>query len=254
MSKSKLLDKIGQFTTIPNSIIELWPAIGIDGMALFVYLRYRTNGQTGDAFPSYDRITSDTLLTRRRIAQAIRQLESAGLIERKRRFSASTIYTLKIPDSISTDAELIEPTISTHAGLPLVHHLHANQIENNKIENNTSPNGETAPAIEEPNHRKRTDRDIAVDELESKFSALSRLQKPDRKKKKSSGPTLWWNPLQTMWELCDKDTGQAWKLIEAAYNKLIEAQMTVSSPKSLLNTAIALHANGNGRKGITVRC
>lgn len=134
MSKSKLLDQIGQFTTIPNSIIELWPSIGVDGMALLVYLRYRTNGQTGDAFPSYDRITSDTLLTRRRIAQAIRQLESVGLIERKRRFSASTIYTLKMPDSISTDAELIKPSISTDARLPLVHPLHANHTEINQTE------------------------------------------------------------------------------------------------------------------------
>lgn len=134
MGKSKLFDKIGQFTTIPNSVIELWPSIGVDGMALLVYLRYRTNSQTGDAFPSYDKITADTGLTRRRIAKAIRLLESVGLVERKRRFSASTIYTLKMPESISTDAALMDNPISTPVELPLVQQMHANQIDSIKTE------------------------------------------------------------------------------------------------------------------------
>ena len=134
MSKSKLFDKIGQFTTIPNSVIAMWPTIGLDAMALFLYLRYRTNAQTGDAFPSFDTIRVDTGLTRRRIAIAARKLEKAGLLERKRRFSASTIYTLKMPDSISNDAGLIETPISNDAGLPLVQGMHTNQIDLNKNE------------------------------------------------------------------------------------------------------------------------
>lgn len=138
MSKSKLVDKIGQFTTIPNSVMALWPTIGTDAIALFVYLRYRTNSQTGDAFPSFDTIGKDTGMRRERIARAIRALESAGLVERKRRFSASTVYTLKMPDSISPTGGLMEAPISPTGGLPLVRQADTNQIDIIKTESSTS--------------------------------------------------------------------------------------------------------------------
>jgi hypothetical protein len=137
---SKLVDRIGQFTTIPNSVIQLWPKIGVDGMTLFVYLRYRTNAQTETAFPSLDTIQQDTSLPRKRIVKAAKKLEEAGLVERKRRFSASTIYTLKLPATIaiSADVELMEAPISADVELPLVPHMHANKIDSNKTEINTS--------------------------------------------------------------------------------------------------------------------
>lgn len=137
---SKLIDRIGQFTTIPNSVIEMWPKIGIDAMALFLYLRYRTNSKSEMAFPSYTIIHADTGLTRRRIALAIRALESAGLVERKRRFSNSTLYTLKMPDAISNDAGLMEAPISKDAGLPLVQGVHTNQTDLIKTDLKNIPN------------------------------------------------------------------------------------------------------------------
>jgi hypothetical protein len=140
---SKLVDKIGQFTTIPNSVIAMWPKIGVDAIALFLYLRYRTNSQTGDAFPSFETIRNDTGLTRKRIAIAAKSLELAGLVERKRRFSASTIYTLKLPDTmdskpISHDALPMDSAISHDAGLPLVTQVHTNQIDSIKTESSIS--------------------------------------------------------------------------------------------------------------------
>src|SRR3990167_8433804 len=108
---SRLFDKIGAFTTVPNSIIKMWPDLGGDAMQLVLYLRYRTNSETEIAFPSYDTIQRDTTLTRRRIAKAIRALEVLNLVERKRRFGGSTIYTLQLPlvtqvDYSSNDAGL----------------------------------------------------------------------------------------------------------------------------------------------------
>lgn len=134
---SKLVDRIGQFTTIPNSVIQLWPKIGVDGMTLFVYLRYRTNSQTETAFPSLDTIQRDTTLPRKRIVKAAKLLEQVGLVDRKRRFGASTIYTLKLPDSISisADVELMNTPISANVELSLVPQMHTNQIEINKTEN-----------------------------------------------------------------------------------------------------------------------
>ncbi len=51
----------GQYITMPFSIIERWREIGLDGMSLWTYLRYRTNGQSGDAFPSYAQKAARTL-------------------------------------------------------------------------------------------------------------------------------------------------------------------------------------------------
>jgi len=113
MTSSKLSDKIGQFVTIPHSVVKMIPIIGAEAMTLFVYLRYRTNSKTGDAFPSYDTIQDETKLTRRRIAKALRVLLSVGLIERKRRFSKSTVYTLVLPDKLPISTPVDTNDIST---------------------------------------------------------------------------------------------------------------------------------------------
>jgi len=123
MSKSKLVDEIGQFTIVPNWVVDMGGIIGPDALALYTALRYFGEG----AFPSYDTIQLKTGLTRRRIANAIRKLETNGLLERRRRFGASTVYTLKM--RISTDAGLVEPTISTDAVLPLVQQVHTNKTQ-----------------------------------------------------------------------------------------------------------------------------
>lgn len=135
---SKLVDRIGQFTTVPNSVIQLWSKIGSDAMCMFLYLRYRTNSQSEMAFPSYTTITEDTGMRREKIANAIRSLESAGLVERKRRFSASTLYTLKLPDAISPPVEPMNTPISPPVGLPLVHLSDTNQIDPIKTEKELS--------------------------------------------------------------------------------------------------------------------
>lgn len=129
---------------------------------------------------------------------------------------------------------------------------HAPRVEKSREE--LSPNGETATDdnTTEPKPRKKTERQIAVDELESRFASLSGLQKPPRDKSKAGGAARWWNPLGEMWELCGRDTASAWKLIESSYKKLIGEKMTVSAPQSLINTANAMHAQGNGRKVINV--
>src|SRR3990172_10417826 len=96
MKQAKLVDRIGQFTTIPNTVIKLWPTVGLDAFALFVCLRYHSD-EHDESFPSYDTITQETSMTRRRIAKAIRVLEASGLLARKKRFGQSTVYVLKMP-------------------------------------------------------------------------------------------------------------------------------------------------------------
>lgn len=94
---TKLIDLIGFFTTVPESVIERIPEIGTDSFCLFVYLRYRTNRRRGEAFPSYAKIQTDLGgWSSKRVSAAIKGLESAGLVERERRFGKSTIYRLTI--------------------------------------------------------------------------------------------------------------------------------------------------------------
>lgn len=132
--------------------------------------------------------------------------------------------------------------------------LHNRTEQTEQTEHTPSSDDETAQddSQQEKTPRKKTERQLAVDELESKFAALSGLPKPSREKSKSSGAMRWWNPLGEMWELCGKDTVSAWKLIESSYKKLIADKMTVSAPQSLINTANSLYAQGNGRKVIHV--
>jgi len=43
----KLTDKWGFIVPVPEIVIERWREIGTNGVALFVYLRYRTNRTLG---------------------------------------------------------------------------------------------------------------------------------------------------------------------------------------------------------------
>jgi hypothetical protein len=98
MAKDDLKDEIGFFTAMPERVIEMWRTIGTYAVALFLYLRYRTNKNRGCAWPSYSDIQQNTGMRRETIADAIKVLEGAGLLERTKRFGASTMYVLKIPE------------------------------------------------------------------------------------------------------------------------------------------------------------
>lgn len=95
---AKLIDEIGQFATIPHSVIKLWPLIGTDAIGLFVYLRYRTHRRRRVAFPSYDTIYKETKMNRHKISKSIKVLEAFRILERHKRFGKSTEYALKLPN------------------------------------------------------------------------------------------------------------------------------------------------------------
>lgn len=213
---SKLSDKIGSFTTVPNSVIKLWPEVGIDGMALFLYLRYRTNSESDIAFPSYDTIQKDTTITRRRIAKAIRKLESCGLMERKRRFGASTYYTLKLP-SISADAGLMRNSISTDAGLSLVQQGHTNKIESTKI-NKPLARKERAPRALTPFQEEQK-------KLETLFSELSGRPMPPGK------AAVIWHITTAAW--MKAANGQSESVMRAAYAAHTHDGLSVKGPQSI---------------------
>lgn len=135
-------------------------------------------------------------------------------------------------------------------GLPNQQDIQDQQDQTNNTEKPSSPSGDGATP-EPPKTREKTARDLAVAELEKKFSALSRLPVPIRQtdKQKKAAASLWWNPLGEIWELCDQDVGKTYTLIEKTYRHMTgqKPPLTVSDPNSLLKTAKALHAQ-NGHK------
>ena len=114
---TKLTDKLGFFTAMPEKVIELTSEIGSDAVFIYLYLRYMTNKKRGCAWPSYDKMRKDTGWGRQRISNALKKLELFKLLIKRKRYGKSTEYVLpKPPDvggtsdesSSSTVVELIE--------------------------------------------------------------------------------------------------------------------------------------------------
>ena len=88
--------------TLPDNIVELLPRIEPGGLALYCYL-LDVAGESQECSPSYDMIQKATGLARATIKRYLGLLIAAGLISEKRRFSASTVYTIV---AISSNYEL----------------------------------------------------------------------------------------------------------------------------------------------------
>lgn len=87
-------DSIGRFAMIPHTFIEESRGLSIHARWLFVILMFYRNTMTGNSFPSYQTIHEKFGLRRPMISKGIKELEAAGWLKRKKRFSQSTIYTL----------------------------------------------------------------------------------------------------------------------------------------------------------------
>lgn len=65
--------------------------------------------------------------------------------------------------------------------------------------------------------------------------------------KRGKGSTLggeWWNPMQTICDLCDNDLDSAKHLISLALARMRKSDLTIANPRSILKTAIAIDAEG----------
>lgn len=243
---SKLTDRIGTFTAVPNSVIKLWPVIGVDGMALFLYLRYRTNSETEVSFPSYDTIKKDTTISRNRIAKAIRALEAAGVMERKRRFGDSTLYTLKAPISPATGLMEDPPVVpqrddsSPVAGRSLVPQQATNKNDLNKIKVNKKELGADKP------RREPTEAQKELSHLEKVFCELTGLSAPAPKtdKERRAAAEMWWQPLT---RITGQASGQIDKLLRETVDKMRKDGLTIASPKSVEKVAMAIYGEHRHR-------
>lgn len=265
MSKSKLVDTIGQFTTVPNSVVLMIGTIGADAFALFSYFRYR-GGTSGEIFPSYDDIKKNTGLSRERIANAIRSLEENQLLEKRRRFGASTIYILKLPTPISRTGGLMEneppessdplvgqsDSISRTGGLSLVGQSDTNKTPLTRInqQEKDSPNGN--PPVVSPGIKD-------LEYLETLFAQERGVPLPDwgkdepdkqkADKKARAAQSTWRTPLKTILSQCHS-LEEAEEVVMAAIKHMQDDRLTFTKPVQILETALSVKAdrrNGKAR-------
>ncbi len=95
------------------------------------------------------------------------------------------------------------------------------------------------PSARQEQNTKRAD-------LEQHFAMASGLPvlKCETTKQKRSAGELWWGPLREILELQGWDEYRSKNLIDLALARMRENRLTVSSPKSILNVARAIFAEG----------
>jgi hypothetical protein len=98
-SNTRLHNRHGNFTLVPNAFVE--SGVSHESFRLYVVLLSYAKGSAmdgGDVFPSYDTLKEKARIkSYSTIAKCLRELVSSGWLERKKRFGASTIYTLTSP-------------------------------------------------------------------------------------------------------------------------------------------------------------
>lgn len=132
---TKLIDKIGAFTAVPNALLK---NTSLHHQARWLFVVLRTYASNKDVlFPSLDALEELSGMTRKAIVKRLRELETAGWLERQRRFSGSTVYTLKYPSAISSESTLMsadnESPISGESTLPLVANRHCISVDSHPL-------------------------------------------------------------------------------------------------------------------------
>lgn len=97
MGESKLFDKFGKFTVVPNSFIEASRDMSPSAFRLFIVLRYHSGIENDEVFPSYETLRAECNMSYTTISKAIQELMASGWIKRRKRFSGSTTYILQYP-------------------------------------------------------------------------------------------------------------------------------------------------------------
>ena len=118
--------------------------------------------------------------------------------------------------------------------------------EKEKEDLKTYGDEKTSPDETEKPKRKPSEKNKTRTALEQHFSELTGLPVPktDTQGQRKSAGSLWWSPIREMAELCEWNRERSMQLMDLTVAHLKKSGMTVSSPKSIVNTAKAV-ATGN---------
>lgn len=127
--RSKMSDRIGQFVAVPVSFVNDM-RISPRAFRLFVVLRSYTSANDGRdmVFPGYETLRARCGFSSYTfVALAVRELEKAGWIERRKRFGKSTFYYITQP-VLQTGVEMEEPPV-LHPSVDYLEPKNKNQKE-----------------------------------------------------------------------------------------------------------------------------
>lgn len=84
--------KQGQFTTLPNQVVEN-KELGLDDVTVYLMCKLHMNGETREAFPSYDTLKRECEMARNKVITCIKNLANSGFIViRKKDGKKSNFY------------------------------------------------------------------------------------------------------------------------------------------------------------------
>jgi hypothetical protein len=87
----------GSFTKVSNRLFSQGRFLTAEAKVLYITLLSYRNEVTLDCFPSYEKISERSNLSRPAIAKAIAELERFGWIDKWRRYNKSTEYFIQWP-------------------------------------------------------------------------------------------------------------------------------------------------------------
>jgi len=254
MSGSRLIDEWGHFTAMPEIVIQRWAELGTDAIAMFLYLRYRTNRERrhpleGCAWPDLDTIGQETGMHYRRIGPALKILEKAGLLTREKRFGRSVVYTLQRPPDLglnspstiggteevhspSTVGGTVPPPLEGTVPPPLEGDLYRVYPDRVYPDRDTPSRGSGVRITHDAIRR-------AVAEHFAKCTGLDLPAVETEAQRKSSG-AAWWAPIREICELVDWRETDAQALVDTAIARLGKGQCSIAEPRSILKTARAI--------------
>lgn len=274
MSKGEMEIRNGErryFTIVPNLVddLDLTPY----AFRLYVHLR-RVAGEEGTCWQSTETLARACRMGVGSVSRAKRELEARGLIRiREERGGHGIYHVVEIvdiwPENVATyqPATLDQPDTprgepSRGEGFPPRAFPRGNKEKpyigeeeptEEELTSRTAFNAvRSAPTADTPGgYLSRKEKDAMRGRLERYFAARTGLPLPPREteRQRKAGAELWWNPLRAILDLVGWDEGEAQSLLDAVLAHMEREDLTVSSPKSVLNVARAFWARKQRRGG-----
>ena len=178
--------------------------------SLLVALAYHRNDMTGECFPSYDTLMSETRMALKTLRSALRLLEELGLVSYVReRVGAKTIYTLHI-DTVQKD------TVQKDTGKGAVLPGYREQIcpPNREINKELNKEGENPPPPPSPLAKREAQTHLfSLSEIPDAWKEYIEAVRPDLDPKKvfTDFRFYWENGRGSSTRRSDRGWTQSWQ-------------------------------------------
>ncbi len=243
--------------TIPRVFIQLTG--DIESALLLSQVLYwtpRSKDTNGWVYKTYAEWEAELGLRERPLLRARRKLTSMGILEtklKKANGSPTVHYRIKEDAFVTQLVSLLRNPIPQNAGIQFRKTQESNSAKRSEPVTETTSETTSETTTEAPTARKSVgsggpratpDHDAIRAELERTFSAVTHIPPPktNTQAEKRKAGARWWAPLREMAELTDWDAERGSELIRVACERMIADGLTIAAPQSILNVAIAVHA------------